>query len=109
MFIINDIPEDIVVHVRSRDDDLGNHTLLYNTNYDWSFCFTLNTLFTGEFWWGSKYIDLNLVDDHVSDVCETKIWGTIHCYWLVRPEGFYIGVKNNSWPDKSWSFEKSWP
>lgn len=51
MFVINDISEDIVVHVRSRRGaDLGNHTIPHNGIYDWTFCETGQSLFTGEFW-----------------------------------------------------------
>ncbi|GJY66398.1 plant self-incompatibility S1, partial [Tanacetum coccineum] len=63
MFVINDISEDIVVHVRSRRGaDLGNQTIHYNGIYDWTFCDTGQSLFTGEFWWASKYQSLNLFD-----------------------------------------------
>lgn len=109
MFVINDIPEDIKLHVKSKDDDLGIHILPYKTVYDWSFCFVTHTVFSGELWWRSKYITLYLVDGYVFKTCDKQVFGTRHCYWLVRPEGFYIGVKNNTWPDSSWIFVRPWP
>ncbi|PWA97238.1 plant self-incompatibility S1 [Artemisia annua] len=111
MYIINDIPEDIVVHVNSKDDDLGNRTLPLGGSRDWSFCAPGWTLFRGEFWWGSKYISFNVFDGYVDDNCDTKslVHRTRHCYWLIRPDGFYMSSKNNTWPSESWHFEKPWP
>ena len=110
MYIINDIPEDIVVHVNSKDDDLGNRTLPLGGSRDWSFCDLFWTRFRGEFWWGSKYISFNVFDTHVRQDCDTETRsGTRHCYWLIRPEGFYMGSENNTWPSGSWHFEKPWP
>lgn len=48
IFVRNDIPENIVLHVKSKDDDLGNGS------YDWSFCNTLSTLFYSDFWWAQN-------------------------------------------------------
>ncbi|PWA80603.1 plant self-incompatibility S1 [Artemisia annua] len=93
MYIINDIPEDIVVHVNSKDDDLGNRTLPLGGSRDWSFCAPGWTRFPGEFWWGSKYISFNVVDD-----------------WLIRPDGFYMGSENDTWPSwGNWELENTWP
>ncbi|MFS8003630.1 putative plant self-incompatibility S1 [Helianthus anomalus] len=109
MYVINNIPAEIKLHAYSKDDDLGYHILPYYAFYDWSFCFGPKTLFSGQLWWGSKYIALNLVDNHVHKMCDRQMFGVRHCYWLVRPEGFYIGVKNNTWPDASWVFQTPWP
>ncbi|GKD65711.1 plant self-incompatibility S1 [Tanacetum coccineum] len=109
MFVINDISEDIVVHVRSRRGaDLGNQTIHYNGIYDWTFCDTGQSLFTGEFWWASKYQSLNLFDTQAWKVCNNGKLGTQHCYWLVRSDGFYIGTQNVPFPG-GWQLKKPWP
>ncbi|KAJ9555258.1 hypothetical protein OSB04_009872 [Centaurea solstitialis] len=90
VFVTNGISENISVHIRSKDDDLGNRTLPYNGSFDWSFCDTGRTLFYSQFRWGSKYQTLNLFDANVWRKCDKGKFGTQHCYWLVRPEGFYI-------------------
>lgn len=85
------IPDDIVVHIKSGDDDLGNHTIPFVGNYSWSFCenFGGNTLFYGYFWWGSRFQSLALFDNTISNICFLNV--TIeHCYWIVRPDGFYV-------------------
>ncbi|PWA96908.1 plant self-incompatibility S1 [Artemisia annua] len=111
MYIINSIPEDIVVHVNSKDDDLGNRTLPLGGSRDWSFCAPGWTRFRGEFWWGSKYISFNVFDDYVDDNCDEKaVLRTRHCYWLIRHDGFYIGPKNETWPNwGNWDLVWTWP
>ena len=34
----NILNEDIIAHIKSWDDDLGNHTIPFKGNYNWSFC-----------------------------------------------------------------------
>lgn len=108
MFIVNGINEDITIHVRSKDDDLGNHTLPYNGIYNWSFCDTGRTLFWSKFWWGSKYQSFNVFDVHSIMMCDKLGFAPRYCYWLVRPEGFYIGKVNNPFPSGSWHFVNPW-
>ncbi|CAI9259297.1 unnamed protein product [Lactuca saligna] len=108
MFIVNGINENVALHLRSKDDDLGNHTLPYNGSYDWSFCDTGRTLFWSEIWWGSKYQNLNVFDANTWKMCDKGKFGTQHCYWLIRPEGFYMGRFNDPFPSGSWHFEKPW-
>ncbi|KAI3707049.1 hypothetical protein L6452_25226 [Arctium lappa] len=108
--IINNISEGVILHLKSRNDDLGNHTLPNNGSYDWEFCDTGQTVYSGEFRWGSKDQTLNLYDTHAWETCKNgKFFGTQHCYWLVRPEGFYIGKENTPFPNEGWHLEKSWP
>ena len=108
VFVINDISEDITVRIRSKDDDLGTHTLPFNGSYDWTFCDTGRTLFYSGFWWGSKYQTLNLFDRDTWKKCANGSFDSQFCYWLVRPEGFYTSPQNNPYPDGSWHFEKKW-
>ena len=109
IYIINDISEEITFHVKSKDDDLGNHTRPFHGLYDWSFCVTWGTLFNGEFWWGSKYQTLHLYDSDIDFKCSDK-WKvqTQNCYWLVRPEGLFWGKQNLPFPNDVWHLAKPW-
>ncbi|KAL8244531.1 hypothetical protein R6Q59_010789 [Mikania micrantha] len=110
MFVTNSITDNIVAHVKSRDDDLGNHTIPFNGNYNWSFCdmFDGHTLFYGYFWWGSKFLSLALFDDNIRGLCTLPKGGSQHCYWLVRPEGFYVSASNRVSSELNWVFVKNW-
>lgn len=109
MFIINGINEDITFHVRSKEDDHGNHTLSYNGIYQWQIHETTTTYYWSQFWWGSKYQDFHVFDSrHPSNVCVKQGFGTQYCYWLVRPEGFYVSNVNNPFPSRSWALDRTW-
>lgn len=104
--IISVVPNDLVVHIKSGGDDLGkNHTIPFVGNYSWSFCDMLgdHILFYGYFWWGSKFQNLYLFNEAISD----KFFSDVdieHCYWFVKPEGFYV----NNLPSGGGEFIKGW-
>ncbi|KAI3714049.1 hypothetical protein L1987_72639 [Smallanthus sonchifolius] len=110
IFVMSNITDNIVVHIKSGDDDLGNHTIPFNGNYQWSFCdnYFGRTLFYGYFWWGSKYQSLALFDDEIRGPCYRSKGGTQHCYWLVRPDGFFVSGYNRTFSDTNWTFKKHW-
>ncbi|KAL8267276.1 hypothetical protein R6Q59_004620 [Mikania micrantha] len=110
VFIMSSITDDIIAHIKSGDDDLGNHTIPFNGNYIWSFCdrFDGHTLFYGYFWWGSKSQSLALFDDKLRKPCYQQKRSTQHCYWLVRPDGFFVSAYNRSFSDDNWEFKKAW-
>ncbi|KAL4567252.1 hypothetical protein LXL04_022829 [Taraxacum kok-saghyz] len=90
--VISAIGEDIVAHIKSGDDDLGNHTIPYVGIYSWSFCenFGGGTVFYGYFWWGSKFQSLALIDNNIERRCYFDNVATQRCYWFVKPDGFYV-------------------
>ncbi|KAK9052569.1 hypothetical protein SSX86_029198 [Deinandra increscens subsp. villosa] len=110
IFVTNDINDDIVAHIKSGDDDLGNHTIPFNGNYNWSFCnrFDGRTLFYAYFWWGSRYQSLDLFNSDIEDICAVKILGTQNCYWLVRSNGFFVSAYNRTFSDRDWKLKKTW-
>ncbi|KAL7609049.1 hypothetical protein Lser_V15G11071 [Lactuca serriola] len=97
---------DFVAHIKSGNDDLGNHTIPFEGNYGWSFCdnFFGRTLFYGYFWWGSKFQTLDLFDNDVRKICALPKGGDEYCYWLVQANGFYV----SAYSDGDWVFKKSW-
>lgn len=106
MSVTNNITDNIVAHIKSGDDDLGNHTLPFKGNYDWSFCdrFDGHTLFYAYFWWGSKFQSMALFDDNIRKICARNKGGAQHCNWLVQPDGFYA----SAYPDRGWVKTKTW-
>lgn len=109
LYITNNVESDIVVHIKSTDHDLGNHTIHFNDVYSWTFCQKIiGTHFTGDFYWGSKHQSLALIDRELIFKCRQKIFGDDDCYWLVRPDGFYVSASNKPFP-YGWEKMKSWP
>ncbi|KAL8267277.1 hypothetical protein R6Q59_004621 [Mikania micrantha] len=110
LYIINGTPDNIVTHVLSKDDDLGNHIVPSNGIYHWSFCdrFDRRTRFDGEFRWGKKYQCLVVFNELARRRCTRFGLRVNDCYWLVRPDGFYISYVNLSFPDPEWKFVKPW-
>lgn len=90
--VVSYIGENIVAHIKSGNNDLGNHTIPYAGVYQWSFCEKLagGTVFYGYFWWGSKIQSLALIDDKIEKKCFLDNVETQRCYWFVKPDGFYV-------------------
>jgi len=84
-------PQSIIVHCRSRDDDLGNHTLRFGESYSFSFRpiifpITKNTLFYCSFVWPlSPYFHYLDIYDESNDKCK-------NCTWKINVDG---GCLNN--------------
>ncbi|KAJ0631553.1 putative plant self-incompatibility S1 [Helianthus annuus] len=110
VYILSNIPGDIVAHIKSGDDDLGNHTIPFKGNYNWSFCSRGDnrTLFYGYFWWGSKFQSLDLFNKELEKFCSLNKAGRQDCYWWVRPDGFYVFPFNNTFSEFYWKFIKPW-
>ncbi|GJS82740.1 retrotransposable element Tf2 [Tanacetum coccineum] len=56
IYIFNHIKDPIHVHVKSKDDDLGDHILALNQKEHWSFCENLwkSTMFYADFKWNAS-------------------------------------------------------
>ncbi|KAJ0666837.1 putative plant self-incompatibility S1 [Helianthus annuus] len=110
VYVLSNIPGDIVAHIKSGDDDLGNHTIPFKGNYNWSFCSRGDhrTLFYSYFWWGSKFQSLDLFNKELENHCSLNKAGRQHCYWWVRPDGFFVSPLNNTFSDFYWKFIKPW-
>ncbi|KAI3519174.1 hypothetical protein L1887_08201 [Cichorium endivia] len=64
IFIYNGINDPITLHIESKDDDLGNRTVAFNTYTHWSFCLgvTLKTRFYAHFYWNSRNAFFDVYD-----------------------------------------------
>ncbi|KAF5754414.1 putative plant self-incompatibility S1 [Helianthus annuus] len=98
LYVMNNIEDedDIVVHIKSGDDDLGLMAIFYG-----------HILFYGYFWWGSKFTSLALFDDELRGPCALNKESGQHCYWLVRKDGFFVSAYNRTFADH-WTFKKHW-
>lgn len=110
MYVLNDMPDAIVIHVRSIDDDLGKHVIPSNGYYYFSFCDTIDrsTHFDGEFWWGRKYLCLEVFYKLARQHCDRFGFIVEYCYWLIRPDGIFISSLNVTFPDRLWTFVTIW-
>ncbi|PWA96777.1 plant self-incompatibility S1 [Artemisia annua] len=100
IIVTSDMPDnDVIVHVKSGDEDRGIHTIPFNGTFDWTFCerFDGRSLYFADFSCGSKVQSLHLFDDPIRHICyEQKIvTRTQHCYWSVRPDGFFVSRRPN--------------
>ncbi|KAL5095685.1 hypothetical protein RYX36_000013 [Vicia faba] len=85
----------LTVHCKSKDDDLGFHTLQSGQIYRFSFkpsaIITINTLFFCAFTWpGSPY-------RHYLDVYDQKRNTCTNCYWLISQQGGCLNGQCRVW------------
>lgn len=108
--ILNEIHPSYVpmkIHCASRDDDLGNHTLLYLTNFIWHFRPAVigSTLFFCHFWWGKKEAVFDVFSEKWSKICETPDQNL--CLWVARIDGIYF-TNNLYYEDKDLVKKYTW-
>ncbi|KAL4584572.1 hypothetical protein LXL04_009175 [Taraxacum kok-saghyz] len=107
-FIINMINDPITVHIRSKDNSLGNTTLAFKGKKHWEFCMRVGggTLFSGNFYWKSKTASFTVFDNKLSGkYCKGNNYAKT-CLWTVKEDGFYLrGTKEIPNPPKlhDWS------
>ncbi|KAI3469942.1 hypothetical protein Pfo_026605 [Paulownia fortunei] len=92
----------MVVHCASADDDLGNHTLSYQKDFNWSFCEQLfhRTLFFCHIWWGSKSVAFDVFTSKNRRACTSHV-----CYWEAQHDGIYF---SGYYPPKDLILAYSW-
>lgn len=100
----------ITLHVRSKDDDLGYHNITYNLGYKFDFCENLihNTLFTGDFFFGTKEAHFDVFDIDVSDFIKPQPFQRSHAYWLLKADGYYLSKYFKSYDDPAWILIGEW-
>ncbi|XP_023734139.1 S-protein homolog 1-like [Lactuca sativa] len=107
--VINTISDDIFTLIKSRDNNLGNHTLPFNGNYHRSFgerVVGVTPFYS--VWWGSRFQTLNLFNEDVEqNYCYIDGMHDSNCYWFVKPDGFYASAYPNPSGDKVY-FVQHW-
>lgn len=93
--ISNELPPNsqLKLHCASKNDDLGNHTLIVGQEYTWSFCenFIPNTLFYCDATWGSKKCHFDAFSSAWNGRCSHG-----KCYWEAREDGFYMSSSKDT-------------
>ncbi|KAL8051758.1 hypothetical protein ABFS82_06G167100 [Erythranthe guttata] len=97
--IVNELPpksEQFFLHCKSKDDDLGNHTVPVNQDFHFDFCvIPWATLFYCNLSWGKRAASFEVYNGRwISVPCQTGK----SCVYEVRDDGIYLGDKFwNNW------------
>lgn len=107
MIVTSDFGDDFELYIEGEDLHQNLH-FSFGDDFGWDFC--QHNHYTGEFTSGSKNVTLDLYNKHIKNLCFRYVFplGTIHCYWLVRSEGFYVGRHNLPFPNSNWKFQRGW-
>ncbi|CAA0825339.1 Plant self-incompatibility protein S1 family [Striga hermonthica] len=77
----------LLLHCRSKDDDLGIKTIGQNQKFRWTFC--TNIWHTTKFWctfqFGQKNRVIVAYEETVKEFCKDN-----QCYWSARDDGIYL-------------------
>lgn len=102
--VINGLPNNnnpLVVHCKSKNDDLGKRTLYNGQGFDWKFKPSIwgNSLFFCHFWWGAK-------DTRIDVYNEDKI-PKGNCFWKAKEDGLYFSNHMPMFPNE-WQKKYDW-
>lgn len=100
----------LLVHCASGDDDLGWHTLKHADEVKWDFRTNIfdTTLFFCHFWWGENDRAFEVFRDGENEDCKDSSEGGNKCYWLVKPQGFYMANYKANFPGSDWKKKHDW-
>ncbi|GFP80019.1 hypothetical protein PHJA_000145300 [Phtheirospermum japonicum] len=92
---MNNLPSNyppLNLRCKSKNDDLGYHTLLVNQDFHWSFCQNIfgKTLFFCHLYWGSKQRAF------VSFSSKHRSAPSFQLYWSARKHGIYLNNFNDT-------------
>ena len=87
--ILSNLPSNspsLKVHCESGDDDLGDHFLYPNQDYQWSFCpdVTPTTIFFCRFFWGKKKQNFEVYREKFFKARPNESW------WITKSDGIYF-------------------
>lgn len=108
--VVNSLPNNnfpLVIHCKSKDNDLGVHNLYVGNDFNWGFHQNVweTTLFFCHFQWSNKQTSFSVFDHYLADeICHN----TFVCYWLVKDDGFYLSNVTNPSPDNLVKWNR-WP
>ncbi|KAL6971162.1 hypothetical protein U1Q18_030842 [Sarracenia purpurea var. burkii] len=85
-------PTPLRVRCQSKDTDFGTHTLNTNEEFYWRFKPSVFgvTLYFCHFYWGSKDRRFDVYSEKIQPDCLSENLKFVRCYWLVKPDGFYL-------------------
>ncbi|PWA89047.1 plant self-incompatibility S1 [Artemisia annua] len=112
VYIYNLMNEPFTIHIKSRNDDLGSHTLGVNENENWGFCenFWGTTLFWVDIFFNGTWKTSWHAWDHIVGLQ----YGSGHgdhriLVWLVKEDGIYVGKSLPPFPVDGWTKLYNWP
>lgn len=93
--VTNNLPDPLVLHCKSEDDDLGTHYLAPNQQFNWKFNMhiSMSTFFSCDLWWGKKHGLLYAFNWQIAQgYCDKHWWWFTRnqCNWFIRKDAFYI-------------------
>ncbi|KAL3620421.1 hypothetical protein CASFOL_035333 [Castilleja foliolosa] len=93
--MLNSLPSNsppLSLRCKSKDDDLGYHTVAVNQDFHWSFCENIfgRTLFFCHLYWGSKQSVFDVF--HSKDVKAPMF----DFWWAARSDGIYFCYYNDT-------------
>lgn len=98
--ILNSLQENLTIHCKSKDDDLGTHVIGFNQTYEWKFeiNFWQTTLFFCKFDLHgiSATFDVFKAQRDYDDRCR------VLCSWVAREDGLYGYITLNKLKKKTW-------
>ncbi|KAK9755544.1 hypothetical protein RND81_01G033200 [Saponaria officinalis] len=93
---IQNSPNQLYVHCKSKNDDFGEHYLSYNQEVHWKFgtsIFGKLTHFTCDLKWGDKGRSFDaFVDGVETNACDR----TSSAYWFACEDGIYFSCKDET-------------
>lgn len=93
--VINGLPDSLIIHCASKDDDFGFKRLNVQENFHWYFHrnIWLTTMYFCHFWWSSKSVSFEVFNYTISEDCRFDQLNIDRnrCVWLVQKDGFYFG------------------
>ncbi|KAK9755540.1 hypothetical protein RND81_01G032800 [Saponaria officinalis] len=100
--VINDIDDDsrpLIVHCKSGNDDLGEHSLRKGEEYIWTFHINFfgTTLFFCRFYWDdekNRLFDSFKIQE--TQTCDTFERGG-HYYWAAKSDGIYFSCRGSAY------------
>ncbi|OVA07074.1 Plant self-incompatibility S1 [Macleaya cordata] len=84
----------LTIHCKSKDDDLGEHTLSYNQEFHWKFRinFFWTTLFWCNMWWHDSNGRLVQASHDAYFVRrDYEHYCVADCFWSIQKDGWYYG------------------
>jgi hypothetical protein len=107
----NKVGSDVIVHCKSKDDDLGLHTISNEQEYQWSFkpnIFETTLFYCYVSWARAPDFSFGFEAYNFRDrfSCTGSTNGSNHdCYWLFAPDGVYLSDAETN----TWNFRYPWP
>lgn len=114
VFIVDGQINNLKVHCKSGEDDIGDKKLTVPQYFHWTFRmnFVGTTLYVCDFRWMTsndnvlKNKTFDVFDMRISFMCGER-FDVNNCYWLVREDGFYFAKDDRPFPD-GWQFMYNW-